>query len=248
MRILLSKNSQRSFINAYWKEGRKVLLKSAQLVIARAEHINPEDLKQQVRRLLIKSEIEEYIETLYLHTGSHFAYTTAQKLLTNKDDYQLNFWEKLYRKYAAERSAKVTGMILDTEAENINRIIDLHVAAGERAGLGIQDIANYMRANLERDLVTMQNFEAERIARTEVIGASNRGSFEGAQSTELDISKFWMTSGLPGIRESHLAYEAEGVVDMDYEYNTGLQFPGDENGAAEEVINCRCTIGYDDKN
>jgi len=250
MRVLLDKNSQRSFIKSYWREGRKALLKSVQPVLARAEHINPEDLKQQVRRLLIKSEIEGYIETLYLHTGSHFAYSTAQKLLTKKDDYQLNFWERLYKKYAAERSAKVTGQILDTEAENINRIIDLHISSGEAAGLGVQDIANYMRANLESDLVNMQYYEAERIARTEVIGASNTASLEGAKSTGLDIGKFWMHSGIlsPGYRVEHVMFQDMGVQDIDYEYDTGLQCPGDENADPGQIINCRCTIGYDDKN
>ena len=248
MRILQDKNKQRSFTNIYWKLGRKVLLKSIQPVLARAEHLTPEDLKQHTRRLLRSDDVEGYIETLWTHTGSTFADYTSKRLLTKKDT-QLDFWERLYRKYAAQRSAKVLGLLLDTEAENINRIIDIYITEGNATGQSIQTISNHMRANLERDLIEMQRYEAERIARTEVIGASNQGSFEGAKSTGLDIGKFWMTSGLPGVRETHLQYEGEGIVDMEYDYAEGLQFPGDANCQdAGDVINCRCTIGYDDKN
>jgi hypothetical protein len=101
-----------------------------------------------------------------------------------------------------------------------------------------------IRSSLIDGLTEINSFQAERIARTEVIGASNTGSFEGAMETGVALGKEWMTSGLPNIRQSHLDYEAMGTVDMDYEYNTGLQYPGDPNGDPEEIINCRCVPTY----
>jgi hypothetical protein len=90
-------------------------------------------------------------------------------------------------------------------------------------------------------MTLINRYQAERIARTEVIGASNKGSFDAAERTGLVKTKEWATSGLPGIRQSHLDYEALGEMEMDYEYNTGLMYPGDPNGDPEEIINCRCT-------
>ena len=58
------------------------------------------------------------------------------------------------------------------------------------------------------------------------------------------MKKGWLTSGLKGVRDSHLLYESQGFVSMDYEYAPGLKHPGDPNGAANEIINCRCTIIY----
>lgn len=251
MRILQDKKQQAFFKNLYWREGRKVLLKTVSSVIARAEYVTPHELKYMVRGLLHRDEMEEYIETLWLHTGSKFAYNMVKKIKSKKDNEdQLSFWEKLYRKYAAERSAKILGILLDTQAENINMIIDRYITEGESLGLGIQNIANRMRSGLEGDLIDIQNYEAERIARTEVIGASNRGSFEGAQSTGVDVQKFWMHSGIlsPGYRQEHVVFESMGSQDMDYEYAPGLQFPGDDNGEPDQTINCRCTIGYDTGN
>jgi hypothetical protein len=33
-------------------------------------------------------------------------------------------------------------------------------------------------------------------------------------------------------------------VEIDGIFSNGLQYPGDPSGLGEEVINCRCTIGY----
>ena len=94
-------------------------------------------------------------------------------------------------------------------------------------------------------MVTIQAYHAERIARTEVIGASNRGSFEAAFRSGLSMQKGWLTSGLKGIRGSHLLYGGMDFQNMDYEYNAGLKYPGDpEAEDPGEVINCRCTIVY----
>jgi hypothetical protein len=58
------------------------------------------------------------------------------------------------------------------------------------------------------------------------------------------MKKAWLTSGLPGIRQSHLDYEALGDVEMEYDFAPGLQYPGDPEGEPEEIINCRCTVIY----
>lgn len=251
MRILPDKNKQRVLLNIYFKEGKKVLLKTVQPVLARAEHVMPEDLKHQVRRLLQPEEVESYIETLWTHTGSTFAQDMIKRIQAKADNaYQLGFWDRIFRRYAAERSAKIVGRILSTEAENINRIIDQYVIQGESEGLGIAEIARNMRDGLANDVIGMQNYEAARIAQTEVIGSANRGSFEGAQSTGLELTKTWAHSGNygPGYRPEHVAFGELGDMEMDYEYDTGLQFPGDGNADPGQTINCRCDIYFNDVN
>ena len=245
MRILQDIRSQRSLINLYWKEGRKILLRGVQPVLQRAERMNPYDLKNLVRSVLLGSEMEDYLQKIWIKTGSQFAFNTAKKISSKKADGQLLLWEATYRPYAYERSAKIVGKILDTEAQLINNILERYIAQGEAEGLGIQEISRRMRSNLMDDMITMQRYEAERIARTEVIGASNKGSFDGAVSTGVDVRKFWMTSGLPGVRPSHATFESLGPVDMKFEYVPGLKHPGDPSGPADEIINCRCVVGYE---
>ena len=75
---------------------------------------------------------------------------------------------------------------------------------------------------------------------------NNKASFESAMSLYSDIKKEWMTSGLPGVRDSHKAYEELGAVDINYEYAPGLKFPGDPDCKdPNELDGCLCTIVYD---
>ena len=84
------------------------------------------------------------------------------------------------------------------------------------------------------------------IARTEVIGASNAGSRQAAKQTGLNLKKEWVATADDRTRDSH--DEADGQIkDMDEPYEVGsslLMYPGDSEGGADEVIQCRCTEVY----
>jgi hypothetical protein len=67
-----------------------------------------------------------------------------------------------------------------------------------------------------------------------------------AQENSEGVSKVWMfIPGMKTFREKHQEFEAMGPQPMDHEYAPGLKYPGDENGSAEEVINCYCSISYE---
>lgn len=155
---------------------------------------------------------------------------------------KLIYWQKRMRDYAYERSLQKTKQIMTTEQEAINSVIDKVISKVNAEGLSIPNARNLMRNELDTELVTIENWQAERIARTEVGGASNTGSFEAALENSEGCVKEWLTSGLPNTRESHLYYESLGPQELDYEFAPGLQFPSDENCPdAGDVINCRCT-------
>jgi hypothetical protein len=90
---------------------------------------------------------------------------------------------------------------------------------------------------------------AQVIARTEVVSASNAGSIAGARLAApfAPVTKTWMATLDARTRPSHA--DADGqVVGLDEPFDIGgdaLDFPGDPGGSPEEVINCRCTVVYD---
>jgi len=122
---------------------------------------------------------------------------------------------------------------------------------GQRNGLSITEIVNDM---------TKQDFPRNRafvITRTEVLRAANFGSQQGAKKAGYKLQKFWIsgrdfrTRRIPRDAFSHL--DMQGVtLDINEPYQvpakTGgfelLMFPGDPNGSAGDVIQCRCTEGY----
>jgi 2'-5' RNA ligase len=88
---------------------------------------------------------------------------------------------------------------------------------------------------------------AEVIARTEVISASNGGSIDAMRLSGLVTHKTWIAAMDARTRESHA--DADGQeVGLDEPFDVAgwsLDFPGDPIGPPEEVINCRCTMGYE---
>lgn len=84
---------------------------------------------------------------------------------------------------------------------------------------------------------------SEVIARTEVIGASNAGSSKAADQTGLKLTKEWLATPDDRTRDTHNKINGE-TVPKEKPYSNGLMFPGDPEGKAEEVIQCRCTEVY----
>jgi len=78
------------------------------------------------------------------------------------------------------------------------------------------------------------------IARTETHGITQEGTIQGYKQAEMPI-KIWVAVLDSSTRESHASIDGEEVP-LDYPFSNGLQFPGDPNGDAGEVINCRCSI------
>ena len=92
-----------------------------------------------------------------------------------------------------------------------------------------------------------RGYRAERIARTEVIGGSNRGARDGYTQAGVE-KKSWLSARDPAVRESHLAADSRysrAPIGMADEFlldgGASCQEPGN-TGVAEEDINCRCSI------
>ena len=44
------------------------------------------------------------------------------------------------------------------------------------------------------------------------------------------------------LRDSHYLCEAQGAIPVDQPFQNGLRYPGDPDGDASEVVNCRCRL------
>ena len=83
------------------------------------------------------------------------------------------------------------------------------------------------------------------ISRTESHASSNASTQMAAKSTRLPLKKEWIAAG-GRTRETHLIASGQ-TVNIDQPFSVGnslLMQPGDPSGDAEEVINCRCAVGY----
>ena len=96
---------------------------------------------------------------------------------------------------------------------------------------------------IERIENTYENISkkrAEVIARTEVHGVTQYGTFQGYKQASLPIKIWtWSPGTKGGVRENHQAMDGEERA-IDETFSNGLMFPGE--GSASEVINCQCVI------
>jgi hypothetical protein len=222
------------------------------------EKINSANSLEEIEAInmgLDSSIIKKTMLKTYEIVGSAFAKETVQNLvgvkkdITVEDKYTLimrNFIEK----YGAERITWIT----HTTKENYIKICKNIVQNAIKDGISITDTRKAIMKSIGYDTV----YRAERIARTEIVSASNRGSLEGAKSTGLNINKVWIAKMTNRTRHSHKELDGQVVginepfmaniyINDDENRKEGkekLYYPGDINGSAGNVINCSCTQGY----
>lgn len=120
--------------------------------------------------------------------------------------------------------------------DNLIGDLNASLTASFEAGLGIDDAANALKDVFD----DLKNFELERIARTEINSTQNQVAAQTIRDLNIDYHQ-WIATQDDRTRESHL--EMDGlIVRVGDLFPNGLEYPGDPNGAPEEVINCRCRI------
>lgn len=119
------------------------------------------------------------------------------------------------------------------------KAINSQLLQGILQGESVGDIAARLRN------ITDMNLNASlRNARTMTTCAENKGrqaSFTKAAEDGVIMKKVWVATYDGRTRESHLLQDGE-EREIDEEFTNGLEYPGDEAGAPEEVYNCRCTM------
>lgn len=93
-------------------------------------------------------------------------------------------------------------------------------------------------------IAAMDQRAAMRAARTAMTSAHSLGKLKGyerAADMGIDVKKQWLAALDSRTRGSHRRLDGE-VVELDAEFSNGLKYPGDPDGPASEVYNCRCTL------
>jgi len=130
-------------------------------------------------------------------------------------------------------------------SQTTKNMIKQQIALGFEEGDSTVEIAE----RLQRQYRDFSVRRAMTIARTEVVSASNYGSFAGALQTGLDFQKVWLSSRDDRVRDDH--QEMDGVAVGKQELfvlpdGSKVMVPGDssEGASATQTINCRCTTVF----
>lgn len=138
------------------------------------------------------------------------------------------------------RTNHLAGHVTTTTYQAIKDV----VADSRGRGEGISKLADRIRDEVFGGDITKAR--ATTIARTETIGALNAGEAIAAQESGVIRSKEWLSQGDARVRDSHAEIDGTSAP-LDGFFGNGLEYPGDQRGSADEVINCRCTVLYSDE-
>jgi HK97 family phage portal protein len=141
------------------------------------------------------------------------------------------------------RAQRWLGERLSFWAEQVNeetaRLLVQELQEGERLGESIRDL----QVRVEKVFNFSDSVRSERIARTEIQSATNRGSLEAYKQSGVVEKKMWLASIDGRERESHAEANRQ-VVPIDEPFIVGgsmMDSPGDTGAPPGETINCRCT-------
>lgn len=126
---------------------------------------------------------------------------------------------------------------LGVDFDNLKKVIPQEVSRGIASSLPYTDIAR----NLNNASKSGLN-NAKRIARTEGHRIQQQSADDArtvAKKKGADVVKQWDASLDSRTRDSHRRVDGE-IRENDERFSNGLRYAGDPNGAAAEVINCRC--------
>lgn len=105
-----------------------------------------------------------------------------------------------------------------------------------------------MRREVRKLFQGFRSFRADRITNTVVVGAFEAGTLEAWRGAGLVTGKQWVSARDGRVRQTHdtrLNPSLLQPIPLEQPFTVGgalLLYPGDPEGPAKEIINCRCTM------
>jgi hypothetical protein len=206
-------------------------------------------------KIITSAPVERVMTRLYSDVGSYFAAQAFRGLklqvpgLRVKEDME-NYWREEMESYARTVAGSKITSITEASREAAVTIIRRYLETSTDEGWGAEETARAIRSGLMKEGIELNGWRSLRIARTEVMTASNLGAMKGAESSDLPLVKYWISTYDDRTRDTHRVVEQQNPKEMNELFTVGIyqmNQPGDESGGPEEVINCRCTVAFEVK-
>jgi hypothetical protein len=231
----------RQLYNSYRKRYRVLIKRELDrqcMALLKGEQPDEEKLKQHIRKLHNDAGL----------TMAKYNYDKIRKSAGIKDSMTPEQrWAAVIKLFLEQGLTNLVNGITSTTKETIRKVL----IQGMQEGWSILQMMN------EIEKLGINVYRAELIARTETTRAANQGAMLGAVSTGLLTVKEWIaitddrTRRIPRNDYDHLHMDGKttridepftvpGLRSIDI-----MEFPGDPNGSAGNVCNCRCTVGFE---
>lgn len=202
-----------------------------------------EQLRRQVDGILQRMDIAEfttisdYLDTCYTdgYIGTFYdAHGQGVPIIAPIDQ------EAMVR--AVQLDSKISQGLYTRLGENVSLLkakITAEVSRGIATGMMYRQVAKHLenqsRIGYNRS-IRIARTEGHRIQTTATMDAMKKAKEKGA-----NVVKQWDATLDARTRDSHAKLDGE-IREVNKPFSNGLMYPGDPNGIASEVINCRCAL------
>jgi len=213
-----------------------------------AAKVTADNLTPDVSTIVKQDDTQKLFVNLYQVVGVDFARQTYKTRKAETD--LVDSWEQYMKRYAATQAGARIVSITKVTKEQLQRIMKAVIEQAVEDGLGSAETARILKRAITAQGEQINTWRALRIARTEVMTASNQGSLKGAMDLGVPTNKIWVATIDDRTRDSHIEM-ANTEIDImeDFVLPSGAKMngPGDPSVGdkyPEEVINCRCALTY----
>jgi SPP1 gp7 family putative phage head morphogenesis protein len=188
---------------------------------------------QTFHQYYINPWIGPVIKSLYIDAGKQAAArTTVVKSLIIP---LIGFVREVIDYFNQYIFSKIVLPISQTTLKDIQKVLKQAISDG----WGIEKTVRELKDN------SITKYRAQMIVRTESVAAMNYAQLKVASEKPYETTKRWIAVEDKRTRLAHTHAGVDGEVrDLNEPFSNGLQFPGDPDGPAAQVINCRCTMSY----
>lgn len=187
-----------------------------------------------------ETNVREIISTAYLDVANA-SYPVAQRMLAGKEARAVDTMKVSWLLRVSEWVVSFAGERARSIAKETQRRV---TEALQQAALNGEGQEGGKKRILEAVGSRIGRSRARTIARTEISAAQNMAVVEAAKVSGIEFEQTWCSAEDERTRPSHQAADGQSRKDGEG-FDVGgvhLARPGDPNGPANEVINCRCTL------
>lgn len=198
-----------------------------------------------------ESDIKKVYDRMIIQTANEFRIKDPDILVKSITD---GLWSSLVNAFLGNIGGfRITEITKTTKDYVLSRLRPI-LTTGIDKGLGIADISKLIQDDISEYSGAFAKYRSTRIARTEIIGASNWASHTSVETSGVKdlVLKKWLVTVDGRERETHLEMINKPAIPIDDFFEVRnlsggidrMKYPGDISGSAGNTIQCRCTIVY----
>ena len=230
----------------YTKRYTRILKSSRAAIIEKVvkEYERTED--EDVIKAITEPYLKPLIRQLYMSVAAEIG-TLQLGMFGQKSNIEKQSWYKKVVAYIDSEVGEKVTTITETFRDDFLRTIKFETVAAQTENLGINAIAKKISAKMTELL----DWQALRIAQTEVLSAASVAQNESVKSVGVPYQKTWMAAMI-NTRHSHKAMHGvtaknDGMFVLPD--GSKMEYPRDARfgSPAGEIINCQCFAIYEPK-